>query len=99
MSAGPYGVEGGAAGRRAALQGAAVQVDPGFTVLAFQQLKLNCDEPLSNFGFNFNSRRYIAVATTREASVLLRTVEQLANTGLLFCKTPTHAWDAGSGVG
>jgi len=25
----------------------------------FQQLKLKCDEPLSNFAFNFNLRRYI----------------------------------------
>jgi len=25
----------------------------------FQRLKLRCDEPLSNFTFNFNLRRYI----------------------------------------
>jgi len=68
-------------------------------VLAFQQLKLRRDEPLSNLGFTFNSRCYLKVATTREAAVLLRTVEQLAKTGLLSCKLPTHAGDAGSGAG
>jgi len=38
-----------------------VQVDPINPMLKapeFMRLKLECDEPLSNFAFNFNLRRY-----------------------------------------
>ena len=47
---------GGGAGR-----GRAVQVDPIKPTLkapGTKRLKLKCDEPLSNFAFNFNLRRY-----------------------------------------
>jgi hypothetical protein len=43
------------------MQGKAVQVDPIKPTLkapGAKRLKLNCDEPLSNFAFNFNLRRY-----------------------------------------
>jgi hypothetical protein len=36
-------------------------VDTVFTVLRFQRLKLKCDQPLSNFAFDFNLRRYTTV--------------------------------------
>ena len=39
-----------------------MQVDPIKPTLKSPEtkyLKLNCDEPLSSFGFNFNLRRYI----------------------------------------
>ena len=40
--------------------GRAVQVDPiKPTLKAPGRLELKCDEPLSNFAFNFNPRRYI----------------------------------------
>jgi len=46
-----------------------VQVDPIKTTLTApgtERLKLECDEPLSNFAFNFNLRRYNKVLTDKQ---------------------------------
>jgi hypothetical protein len=59
----------------------AVQVDPGLPALGCMRLQLINDEPLSNFAFNFNLRRYHQVVNhfpnhyelTRKAGGLLRT--------------------------
>jgi len=40
-----------------------VESAPGFS----QRLKLKCDEPLSDFAFNFNLRRYSKVGMLRDA--------------------------------
>ena len=67
----PHVRERQAAGRRRLLpagirrphhHGRAVRVDsikPTLKAPGTKRLKLECDEPLSNFGFNFNLRRYI----------------------------------------
>ena len=50
-----------------------MQVDPVKPTLkppGTKRLKLKCDEPLSNFAFNFNLRRYIEqTATTWEETL------------------------------
>jgi hypothetical protein len=40
-------------------------------------LKLKCDEPLSNFAFNFNLRRYIMEAFTHIAAAINRVYKEL----------------------
>jgi hypothetical protein len=51
----------------------AVQVAPIKRALkapGSKRLKLKCDEPLSNFAFNFNLRRYTTVLNTRALCTL-----------------------------
>jgi hypothetical protein len=55
----------GAAGGGRGADGGAVQVDPIKLTLkapVTKLLKLKCDDPLSNFAFNFNLRRYTTVS-------------------------------------
>jgi hypothetical protein len=66
---------GGVEGERSIDLGRAAQVDPRLTLacppLVAERLKLQYDEPLSNFAFNFNLRRYISASSPSTTSSLI----------------------------
>jgi len=74
--------------RRAGFHGGEVQVDPMKPVLkqpGTERLNLECDEPLSNFAFNFNLRRYTMVSCCRPAGGLIITGRSQQNSLKISC--------------
>jgi len=65
--------------------------NPSRTRAWFQRLKLICDEPLSNFAFNFNLRRYSVAALRIDlAHVNTRTVLLTERVGASQQCSPRH---------
>jgi hypothetical protein len=73
-------------------RGKTVQIDPIKPTLkasGTKRLALNCDDPLSSLGFNFNLRRYTAASPTR--SWTTRTLPSTAMISWCGRKAPRSA--------